>query len=733
VRLERRQLEEFSDRAYRAVCRALQESWPRPEQGIEALDGEKYQERLRTSLEGLLGEVLAAVTCGPQATISIFVAYLRSSLLYYDGRIDLYLRGTWGSTTEEADRNIEIEQQVNRVLWRPGHRPAWSHMLELLGSRGIGRLVAEGEAGGGQGVFQADDTVLPMARSVAAASKLGRLTPSEPRGVAAVLEHLLGALDEDDVRAAAQGLLGGIGEDKLQRARRLLVNPTRVMAAFRLPHLVYLPLSYLSTPNAIGTAALDGGCVLAMTGPRAAEARDLPSLLGDIREAVRDCLAVPLLCAENRLRARERAGEETYYARFYGENPPVLGEALEDARRRWPQEAAPLFEEVNRALKDLVRTEVRGWRSVAGEMYDCVAGIWRSWGIDAALPGPERGESLLALLHRMLDFQEQLKYLPKYREHFVHSFHVLAVGMALVASLPLFEHWRRDEAFWKAWFIAALYHDIGVPIARAPEAVERVIRSDFRLASRDQALRPDIKWHNLLIEKTFHRMLQEGELEKLLTACTPDGMAQNRRYLYTDSRGRRYDYSARDMSHWWSERIAGGSDGRRFDHGLLSGLLLYQHSERARDASWKGAVRAAIIPVMLHDAWEDIVRRIRVRRGFYCDPRDGFLAYLLTLCDTICQQGRSFTKQQEDADPAINFARFAVQGQQVNVCLDYSAWDQKPALRQQRWDRYVAKPTAPFVPRTGQDGSPPVVEIVCYSQGQRVAEIQSVIWQYVAP
>ncbi len=389
-----------------------------------------------------------------------------------------------------------------------------------------------------------------------------------------------------------------------------------------------------------------------------------------------------------------------------------------------PRAAGPLFECVSAILDELSRMNIRGPRDIARNVFAGIEDLWGKWDVVRTNSRVGNNSTLLGLLNKLLDFEEQLKYIPGYREHFVHSMHVLTVGMILVARLDPFSVWRESAHFWKSWFMTALFHDFGIPVAKAPEAVEELIRQDFQLTTIEHLLRPEITWHRLLLEDNFHGMFRNRTLQRLLSEH-PQPFIGTRpsTFLYEPGEeGEKKPQTINNLSLMLSKHVAQHFPDlvrRKYDHAIVSALLLYSHSCRHEKywPRWQKAMRAAVLPVMLHHSW-DLMDQAKPedapQRTLWVYPHNGFLLYLLTLCDAVCQQGRGFEGfQASSVRPAIKLADIQFKdGNLAEIALDYEAWqsqEDQEYLAQTLWPRYMKQATDFLDFGTKQHG--PVVRI----------------------
>lgn len=707
---------------YGKAWEALRKSQVGPPQLVSA---KAYQDNLVKGLEPILAKLLTEVGTGSGVGLKIFVAYVRSSLLHYDGRVDLYLRGTWFVNNPNGiTPNIDTERKINRILWEPeiGEPLPWIHLLQHVTDSG--NLVLLAGSSQVRSLLEEHWNTVSLDQSVEAA---GRKIPNIKSDLTDVLsdegvKELLEQVKSIIIPGETIPLHTLFANDK-QKAVKALINPVRVMAKFSLSHLIYLPL--LSCPTGSGRSdeeqrpsALDGGAVLTVKlDDNRLDLRALKEYLENLRGALRQCLVFPTLCAEDRFQEiRRETQEESYYERYYNPaRPPEipLVDHLKQQSSNPPRAAGPLFGCLATTLDELIRKNVRGPRDIAEYAFDGIRNLWEKWNTAKTNSPDGNIKTLLDLLKKLLDFEEQLKYVPGYREHFVHSIHVLVLGMILVAKLDPFSVWRENGHFWKSWFITALFHDFGIPVAKAPEAIEELIRQDFQLTTIEHLLKPEITWHKLLLEENFHKMLRNKKLQQLLREHPRSTTRTSSPTFCYEAKDGKRKIQTHNLSLILSKYVAQhfpGKESLKYDHGIVSALLLYSHSCKGEKywPRWQKAMRAAVLPVMLHHYWDlethnwDLETHKRKEqqtpsRTLFIHPHEGFLLYLLTLCDAVCQQGRSFEGfQAKGIRSPIRLADLQFRdSESARITLDYREWrsqeDQKDLVNT-LWQRYMQQP-----------------------------------------
>jgi hypothetical protein len=301
----------------------------------------------------------------------------------------------------------------------------------------------------------------------------------------------------------------------------------------------------------------------------------------------------------------------------------------------------------------------RSERRIAWEIYRTIVALGKRLRVigfdDVTDPGeyniqrsPEAPESpMLRPLYYALDFEEGLRGIPDYRQHFVHSFNVFLLGYYLLRSLdwqPLTEDCtllagRSLDELLKAWFLAAVYHVVAQPVTRADTLMNNMLgkvlvpltsidydskdhKQDDLDIQRGRTYRPqDIK---LITQNGLSRLsLYEGYADaihqlasRILTRT--DGACDN---AETQIRLRRlWDWLCNDR-----------------DHGIASAAMVLNAMLQIAqvDSLYEdGSLVSAVHAIAMHDNLWRSYKGQGVR--FSVNP----LGSLLVYCDMVQQWGR---------------------------------------------------------------------------------------------
>lgn len=246
--------------------------------------------------------------------------------------------------------------------------------------------------------------------------------------------------------------------------------------------------------------------------------------------------------------------------------------------------------------------------------------------------------------------ENDLFYLPLYREHFIHSFHCFVIGVLLLGVRPkrvindTSFPFLKDAQFLRAWFLTSMWHDIAYPLQKAGDLVEVGVR---RLIGEDHTKR---HVGLLPIQPSVGHLFQ---VEGLIKSLTGNGIPWNDVLSLPES--------IQDTIDVKDAVVAVALD--HLDHGVWSAFM-FKHAldsekvgRRVRSmlgSTLMGKVFAGIIP---HHAsewkWGELAKGFWKRENGvyktieYSPPEFPHIAhnlnplgYLLSLSDIVSQAGR---------------------------------------------------------------------------------------------
>ncbi len=204
-----------------------------------------------------------------------------------------------------------------------------------------------------------------------------------------------------------------------------------------------------------------------------------------------------------------------------------------------------------------------------------------------------------------------LQSMEDYRDHFIHTFHVFCLGCCII------DEWKKREVKpleidSKEWFIAALYHDFGIPLQKLEDL--------FKKISEREIIKID--WNPIL--------LANGKDEN-----SNDKINKNIDHIIDLSNifSEKSEISSHrtDFTKWFYKQLI-----ENHDHGALSALMLLNHKW---DADQIKVVQQSALAISLHS-----YRRNKSEAGFdlgQLNVEKFQLAFLLSFCDLAQEWGRN--------------------------------------------------------------------------------------------
>jgi len=258
---------------------------------------------------------------------------------------------------------------------------------------------------------------------------------------------------------------------------------------------------------------------------------------------------------------------------------------------------------------------------------------------------------LMRLLDRLIRPEEDLRFVPRYREHYVHAFHTLVLGLTFLRpsindmSLVRVRGARLSWLdFLRCWFLVAVFHDIAYGVEKM-ESLAKLFYHNVLKAPRAKSVESVSPFGLRTAE-----FLRDEQLHNYLLRLESSGVAQ------ADCVGQAVARALVD----------------RADHGVLSSYILHANmtdafespggcrgklcKPRLGGSQWGATLRSVCRAIALHHCSEPHWR-FDTSEG----PRSGFedvkwsgppalsalsldntLLMLLILCDSLSQAGRSF-------------------------------------------------------------------------------------------
>jgi hypothetical protein len=323
---------------------------------------------------------------------------------------------------------------------------------------------------------------------------------------------------------------------------------------------------------------------------------------------------------------------------------------------------------------------------------------------------------VLDVLFRALDFEDQLKLVPSYREHFIHCFHAWCLGFWLLClrhggQFVLFDRVSERERIpaIRAWFVAALFHDIGYPVSKMEDVFVKIVQ-DF--IHKGLEVRPQPKWSELLRSPR----LQECFLGDPFLRRTGGALA-----LKPPRHGL---MPATEVNYRLVKALLTSTH-----HSVLGGLIVHYHLTHHRRAYRHAeSLQDAILPILVHHAGDkEFLMGKEKKAAWWVNASDNPLAYLLVLCDALSELGRSFEGDQRGQ--RRNDGRL-LHLKKRGTEIDYVVVYQKQRDANER-TKYYKKPRGLLSPAGGRKLV--TVKLACEGPGRRPRIVQQKAAVYRLP
>lgn len=306
----------------------------------------------------------------------------------------------------------------------------------------------------------------------------------------------------------------------------------------------------------------------------------------------------------------------------------------------------------------------------------------------------EAGQNMIRVLELPADLLEALVriqaiYEPllgadvRYREHFIHQFHVFALGYTILNSNRVVRSsvlrslgigTDMDEAV-RYWFVAAMFHDLAYVIQKIPEWLGTFLREAFGEETTEE---------NDSQTRKVGFSLDWGDLFSLQS--------------YEYHRGNLIAHAATRLALTPSERASLEAKVNRLlfdfqDHALFSALIMMNKmglglGDTETDQRQYALVKEAALAIALHSQRvSDLVRGIKnVLLPFNCSP----LAFLLMFCDNAQEWGRPSGLWSGRSTEGLRMELSAIEtDRDIRIVLNYSNVSRKLATeiggREENW------------------------------------------------
>ncbi len=302
---------------------------------------------------------------------------------------------------------------------------------------------------------------------------------------------------------------------------------------------------------------------------------------------------------------------------------------------------------------------------------------------------------LFRQLFRGLSKEDQLFLIPQYREHFIHSFYVFTIGVALMAYGPSgvvpekLQIRNKKESdikdILKSWFLVSMWHDVAYMIEKGNLVLEQHVLSLMNRGRRDKGVLPWLPslGHLMQVENVLNE-IRELSRDAIALPAVEDEIRdkQLRHRLRGDvvvaTAFERRDHgiwSALVMNHAWDQRMAQVYFGKKIPKKRWSDYSSPTRSKIARAIIPHHLCEWDVIGILRdHDAIKSLKRplsgmclsatqlatsiknRKPVKRGQVgckslaasLPAKGNELGYLLGICDVLSQAGRENAEVPEE-------------------------------------------------------------------------------------
>jgi len=623
-----------------------------------------YQERLKKFLkEKVLDKFLIPWLKNKGITVTQGILYINSIVILYDGRIAVYFGDKWNYDNKEK-KNIKIEEWINRKIFsQENDRIEFLNILALCNRNKVkmpkgkfpvlvfGKNTLQYEG------IKIEDYELanePLDNIIKLYSRTDEIFSNKLETL-----NLFAKEFSEKYKIKINNEL----------AKKLLLNPLRVANKYKAPNLFYI-YDHRDVDD-------PGGIAFAATVDPTLNKNNIQKTLEKIQQCVCDYILTPILIAESqRLRRdlRERAGEKPYVFRFFNEeddeNKMETRIPLIYNIRNLKLQAKDVFSQKAKLVKkDLEKFFInvsgpsgkvmKDYSVFSEEIFLVILQIWDDLEITNIRIGRtnnkkiikniddfrqargklQKNEKLLIdLLFTALNFEPAMRFIPSYREHFIHCFHTFSFGFWLMSlknrdGQYLFASNYKDHRrlmLLKSWFLAGIFHDIGIPIQKAGDYLKALAE----LLVQPEELRLFPRWSDLMTNPYFHEFLFGDKFIKL-------GMG------IVANKNEDISVGLLRLNHRSVQLLL-----EKAAHPVVGSLILYNniksHSSQYNDHSH--LIDQVIMPVLVHHIWNDEWKKNGHNEGkdwSLINFKKYPIVYLLMLCDAISQLERRF----EDADP----------------------------------------------------------------------------------
>ena len=665
----------------------------------EGRPSEAYHNKLKRYLkESVLEKIIMDWLKNCKVTPLQGILYINSIVILYDGRIAVYFGDNWNKNGRE-ETNTKQEDWINRTIFalEKNAGTQFKNILTLCNDR---REMLKKFPVLVFGKNELSYTHIKIEKYQISAdllekpAELWRRRKKVFSSSSGLNDTLTNFIEEINKKYSIP-----INADD---AEAFLLNPLRIATKYKVPNLFYIFDSRnIKEPGGIAFAANVDGSL---------KETHIDEILTKLQDYICDYILTPIVIAESealREILKEKGGEEPYALRFFCKEIdeekmetriPLIyniehlnldnSDAFGNKAIKIREHLKHFFTEATgpsaKAIKDygifseeVFITTLRLWDDLE-ITYNPIGEIKLSNGnkkrIETINQFRETSKKrdtplLIDFLFTALNFEPALRHIASYREHFIHCFHTFCFGFWLFClrksnNQYLFAHdFPNRMMLLKSWFLAGMFHDIGIPIQKAGDYLQTLVKL---LAEKDRLLLFP-RWSDLMENSNFHEVLFSDQFNKL---------------------GNEGIFAAKDedpkkalvrINHICVKLLMD-----KAEHPVLSSMILYDNIKK-HPGIYKNSDELfshVIMPVLVHHIWDEEWKESPTGRKewIFNNFRRHPLAYLLILCDAISQLERRFEEsevkdehsKQKEISPIIKLLRLNDPQMANNDCPECS-------------------------------------------------------------
>lgn len=271
---------------------------------------------------------------------------------------------------------------------------------------------------------------------------------------------------------------------------------------------------------------------------------------------------------------------------------------------------------------------------------------------------------LIKILYHAIDFEDKLKIVPGYRQHFIHSFNVFLLGYYLIHYKfnLLFGNYvhedfktyivnKGDEGkkhLLLSWFITSIWHDVAYPLTNADKFTNALLRKMF--VNPEETHKEDKKADKKIEFLPVNDIGKIMTIDKYAYASSQILYSQYHKINKDSGLDIQDDSSELDNTKWKMERTLNYLLLNREDHGIPSAIVTLNallHIEKEAmfvmekfNTAEHVAYKYAFDAIMWHDTlWYTVSDSYHCKKKINSLKRNP-IANLLLICDMVQQWGR---------------------------------------------------------------------------------------------